>query len=337
LMSSPTYFKDPNFVAKFDRRLHESVFGQHLATRSIISNFEEHLNLRSAQPLAISLLGSTGTGKTFMSGLMAQSWGVPLKLDFLGAMYDDENLVQEYRREIEAKIKENVRQCPQALFVFSDFHKMTPGVIDVVVPFLDYGAHNVNGVDYSKAVYIFHSNYCHKEINLMTRQDMKGKRREDVTGDGWDQMLRSCLERTPFGKTGLFEKALLTHIPFLPFTRSEVKQCVEAELAKIRTNNIGKFKTLTWDARAVHWMVERVNYVDEFAELGCRNLDKLIPTYLHLDKVSPRNRQCEAADGVPANQFCRKHALHALDISTRDGHLCITVVDPSWTVSGPCL
>lgn len=53
-----------------------------------------------------------------------------------------------------AEIRDGVQQCAYSMFVFDEVHKMPPGLLDALVPFLGH-TESISGVDYRKAIFVF--------------------------------------------------------------------------------------------------------------------------------------------------------------------------------------
>ena len=47
----------------------------------------------------------------------------------------------------------NIRECAYQLFIFDEVDEMPPGILDELVPFMDY-LDKVDGLDHRKAVYL---------------------------------------------------------------------------------------------------------------------------------------------------------------------------------------
>jgi len=259
---------------------------------------------------------------------------------FQGAHFVDDAKVHAYRAEIAEAIRAQLTKCPYSLFVFTDSQLIAPEVLDVVAPSIDFGTNNINGVDYSKAVYIFQSNECAPEINLMlTQHSQKGVQRNDVDGPDMTLGLKKCLERTPYGKSQLFKRGKVTYIPFLPLTRDEVELCAKAKLGELRTKGValGKWQGLYWSDQVATFLVDQEDFVEEYSVHGCKGIDAQIDHHVlfALSKANPEDRVCEwmEAWGKPN---CHRYAKRTLDVSIREGKACVTLSGQSSIVL-PCL
>lgn len=87
--------------------------------------------------------------------------------------------------------------------------------------FLDTGATDVNGVDYTKAIYVLQSNLCKDKINeALTDFLRKGHEREAMQLKEMEDVLKICVKRSE-GDSELYRKHVLQYVPFLPIERSD--------------------------------------------------------------------------------------------------------------------
>lgn len=61
------------------------------------------------------------------------------------------------QRKLQKEIVEQVKKCPQSMFIFDEIDKMPAGLIDIIKPFLDFHT-SLDGVDYRKCIFVFLSN-----------------------------------------------------------------------------------------------------------------------------------------------------------------------------------
>ncbi|XP_039978803.1 torsin-1B-like isoform X2 [Xiphias gladius] len=141
--------------------MENKLFGQHIASRIIlkaVSGFMSNGNPK--KPLVLSLHGWTGTGKNFVSQLIAEniykegmnSSYVHVFTSTLHFPHPSQNL--EYKSQLQQWIKGNVSNCERSMFIFDEMDKMNPGLIDSIKPYLDY-YDKLDGVSYRRAIFIF--------------------------------------------------------------------------------------------------------------------------------------------------------------------------------------
>ncbi|XP_021117547.1 torsin-1B isoform X2 [Heterocephalus glaber] len=141
--------------------LEEKLFGQHLATEVILKALTGFKNNKNPKkPLTLSLHGWAGTGKNFVSQIMAdhlhprglKSHFVHLYVSTLH--FPHEQKIKLYQDQLQKWIHGNVSKCANSMFIFDEMDKLHPGIIDAIKPFLDY-YEQVDGVSYRRAIFIF--------------------------------------------------------------------------------------------------------------------------------------------------------------------------------------
>ncbi|KAM9207240.1 torsin-1B isoform 2-T2 [Dugong dugon] len=141
--------------------LKEKLFGQHLAAEVIVkalTGFRNNKNPKKA--LTLSLHGWAGTGKNFVSQIVAENLhSKGLKSNFVHLFvstlhFPHEQKIKLYQDQLQNWIRGNVSTCASSVFIFDEMDKLHPGLIDAIKPFLDY-YEQVDGVSYRKAIFIF--------------------------------------------------------------------------------------------------------------------------------------------------------------------------------------
>ncbi|XP_077821641.1 torsin-1B isoform X2 [Macaca mulatta] len=141
--------------------LEEKLFGQHLATEVILKALTGFRNNKNPKkPLTLSLHGWAGTGKNFVSQIVAENLHPKgLKSNFVHLFvstlhFPHEQKIKLYQDQLQKWIRGNVSACANSVFIFDEMDKLHPGIIDAIKPFLDY-YEQVDGVSYRKAIFIF--------------------------------------------------------------------------------------------------------------------------------------------------------------------------------------
>ncbi|XP_043914770.1 torsin-1A-like [Protopterus annectens] len=221
--------------------LEQMVFGQHLATAVVqkaVSAFMK--NKDSPKPLTLSFHGLTGTGKTFISKIIANNMyekGIASKFVHLfdtALHFPHKEYAARYKEQLQEWIRGNVTACPRSMFIFSEMDQMPHGVIDALSPFLKH-RDQIDGVSYRKAIFIFISNSEGEyitEVALNVKQE--GKRREDIELNSLENSLRERLfnnKNSGFWNSMVLKRNLIDYfVPFLPLEFQHVVMCVNAEL-----------------------------------------------------------------------------------------------------------
>ncbi|KAM8802026.1 torsin-1B [Rhynchonycteris naso] len=221
--------------------LEEKLFGQHLATEVIFKALTGFRNNNDPKkPLTLSLHGWTGTGKNFVSQIVAEhlhSKGLKSKFVHLFVStlhFPHEQQIKLYQDQLQSWIRGNVSTCASSVFIFDEMDKLHPGVIDGIKPFLDY-YEQVDGVSYRKAVFIFLSN---AGGDLITEAALKfwraGRKREDVQLNDLEHVLSVGVfnnKHSGLWRSRLIDRNLIDYfVPFLPLELTHVKMCVRAEM-----------------------------------------------------------------------------------------------------------
>ncbi|NXP11729.1 TOR1B protein, partial [Thinocorus orbignyianus] len=227
-------------VIKMD--LDRKVFGQHLAIQIVLRALSA--NMRSKQPrkpLVMSFHGWTGTGKTFVSSIIAENLyqlntARQRFVHHFSSVLHFPHLshVQLYKEQLQNWIRGNVSACPRSLFIFSEMDQMPHGLIDSIIPFLGYHE-EIDGVYYGKAIFIFLNNEGGDKVTEIALDYWRNlKRREDIPVKKLQSLLSDEIFRN--GNSGFFHSQLIQKnlidyfIPFLPLEYKHVRECVRQEL-----------------------------------------------------------------------------------------------------------
>lgn len=268
-----------------EEKLHKHVFGQHLATQVVLKALPGFIrNSNPKKPLTLSFHGWTGTGKNFISKIIAESiYKDGMKSKYVHHFeptlhFPNPDFVNKYKDQLQAWIRGNVSLCSRSVFVFDEMDKMPPGVIDSIKPFLDY-YEQIDGVSYRKAVFIFLSNAGGDKINEVTLNFWQsGKNREQIQLKDIESSVSLGVfnnKESGFWHASLIEKNLIDFfVPFLPLEYKHVRMCVEEEI---------KARGFKVDVKIVNSILDEVQFfpVHEniFAKKGCKALDKKVDYY----------------------------------------------------------
>ena len=220
--------------------LRRRVFGQHLVTDTVMKAVIGHLNNKSpSKALALSFNGWTGSGKNFVSKIIAEHLfrkGMDSKYVHLMIATHDFHHQSEldfHKRKLRSIVTGSVSQCSRSLFIFDEMDKMPIGLIDVLKPYLDHYS-DVGKVDFRKSIFIFLSNTGASLINNAVLTHWKeGKKREDIAIKEMDKVINlgEFNSKGGFWHSTLIDKNLIDFfIPFMPLERSHIKMCAKADL-----------------------------------------------------------------------------------------------------------
>ncbi|KAF4098949.1 hypothetical protein G5714_020979 [Onychostoma macrolepis] len=262
--------------------LETKLYGQHIAAEVIlktVTGFMENKNPK--KPLVLSLHGWTGTGKTFVSQLIAENiYKKKMKSSFVHLFsvtthFPHKAHIDKYKTQLQEWIRGNVSICPRSMFIFDEMDKMPLELIDSIKPYLDF-SDNLDGVSYRQAIFIFLSNAGAMMINDVTMKFWRdGKEREEIQLKDLETVLSQSVfnnEDSGFWHTSLIDRHLVDFfVPFLPLEYKHVIQCGLAEMAR---------QGFTPDNNVVKRMTDDLIFFPEeervFSLQGC----KLIPNKL---------------------------------------------------------
>ncbi|XP_037736023.1 torsin-1A isoform X2 [Chelonia mydas] len=173
--------------AALQEDLDKKLFGQHLVKKVIVKAVIGFLNnTNPKKPLTLSLHGWTGTGKNFVSKIIAESiYEGGLNSNYVHQFvstlhFPHAHSVGHYKDQLQSWIRGNVSACGRSIFIFDEMDKMHAGLIDSIKPFLDY-YEQLDGVSYRRAIFIFLSNAGAEKITEVALDFWKsGKKRETM-------------------------------------------------------------------------------------------------------------------------------------------------------------
>ncbi|XP_078006137.1 torsin-1A isoform X2 [Phascolarctos cinereus] len=176
--------------------LDSKLFGQHLAKKVILNAVSGFIsNPKSKKPLTLSLHGWTGTGKNFVSKIIAEHiYEGGLNSDYVHLFvatlhFPHAGNIVQYKDQLQLWIRGNVSACARSIFIFDEMDKMHAGLIDAIKPFLDY-YDLIDGVSYQKAIFIFLSNAGAERITDVALDFWRsGKQREEIKLKDMEQAL----------------------------------------------------------------------------------------------------------------------------------------------------
>ncbi|KAM4635420.1 torsin family 1 isoform 2-T2 [Polymixia lowei] len=237
---------DPNWVTfnatGLETDLSRKLFGQHIASHIILKAVTGFMNNNNPKkPLVLSLHGWTGTGKNFVSQLIAKNiYKEGMDSSFVHLFtselhFPHQSEIETYKSQLQQWIKGNVTNCAHSMFIFDEMDKMHPGLIDSIKPYLDY-YEKLDGVSYRKAIFIFLSNAGGESI-IQTALDFwrAGRQRQEILLKDLEMSLSLSVfnnKQSGLWHTSLIDKNLVDFfVPFLPLEERHVVQCAMAEMA----------------------------------------------------------------------------------------------------------
>lgn len=265
--------------------LENKLYGQHIASRLIFEALDEFMSNENPQkPLVFSLHGMSGTGKNFVSSIIANNiykQGMTSKyVHYLSAtkQFPQPSKISEYKLWLNAWLKDSALLCQNSMFIFDEVDKMDPGLMDIIKHFLDHWT-SEEEVWLRTSIVIFLSNFGGESIKDTTLQFLNaGWHREEIQVEHLESSLILPVFNTgqsTYYRTSLIEKYLIdVYVPFLPLEYKHVVQCVMAamEKAKIKPDRIVADKL-------VQDLVFIPPYDQVFSLNGCKRVQNRLPYY----------------------------------------------------------
>lgn len=274
----------PNFTA-LHLDLISQLYGQHLVIDPVVKHLKAHHKGNPSKALALSFHGWTGTGKNYVSRIVAEHLFVKgMKSKFVHLIsatkeYPHQEMVAFYKDKLREFIETKVKECPQSLFIFDEMDKMPPGIIDTLKPYLDF-YEQLGGVDYRKATFFFLSNTAGNDIADRTITHWHNNlKRESITLKEMEEVIRlpALNNKSGLWHSELILKNLITaYVPFLPLERKHVKQCIRDGLVR---KGYYKNQEEISDAK-VQEIADELMYYPEgvliFSTTGCKRIHEKI-------------------------------------------------------------
>ncbi|XP_069794245.1 torsin-3A [Narcine bancroftii] len=229
-----------NNITGLSHDLSIKLHGQHLAKEVVMKAVKGFLANKSPEKaLALSFHGCSGTGKNFVAKIIADNlYQDGLRSDCVHFYiapfhFPHARLVDVYKSQLQRLILTAVQQCRQSLFIFDEAEKLHQGLIDAIMPYIDYHDH-VNGVDFRESIFIFLSNVGGTSINRVVLDNWRaGRDREEITMEDLEHLIQKevTTSKGGFAHSVLVAENLIDFfIPFLPLEYKHVKLCVRDAL-----------------------------------------------------------------------------------------------------------
>lgn len=171
------------------------------------------------------------------------------------------------------------------MFVFDEVDKMPEGLLNTLVPFLDYNSYHKStkhseSVYQNKAVFIFLSNTGSTQIvQYLTSLWEKGRKREDTRLQDFEKLITdgAFSEKGGFHHSDTIQTSVIDHyVPFLPLEEVHVRKC----LTKAFTDR-GVVPKEEMIEEALSHLTFGPEPYNLYSMAGCKRIDQKVATIVY--------------------------------------------------------
>ncbi|KZC13282.1 PREDICTED: torsin-1A-like [Dufourea novaeangliae] len=292
----------PN-IDKLDDLFNTEVFGQQIAHRVIINALRGHLTWSDPpKALAMSFHGPPGTGKTYVAQMIAKSFYKQGQQSNFYHCFNGRNDfplqqdVELYKEELRKVITESLKKCERSIFVFDEVDKMPEGLLNVLVPFLDYNTRlktlRLYGTSLNtrKAVYIFLSNTGSTRIiqRLLALWE-KGEHRSKTQLEDFEHLISvgAFNEKGGLHHSDTIHTSLIDHyVPFLPLEEAHVKKCINKSFT-----NRNVLPTENMIQEALSYVMFGPSPHNLYAIAGCKRVEQKVAAIIYSQRKQTENNE----------------------------------------------
>ncbi|XP_025409420.1 torsin-1A isoform X2 [Sipha flava] len=248
-------------LQELEKDMNNKVFGQHLASKIILSALKGNSNRikYNKKPLVMTFHGWTGSGKNFISELIASH------------MFRD-NKVKKLRYYLINSHSDFPLGTETTAFKYIPI-----GVLDIIIPILE---NHDTSIDSRNSIFIFLTNAGADAIVEKTLDHWrKGYARNQLTIQDFDKILQVSAFNEIGGlkKSHLIDSHIIDHyIPFLPLEKNHVLQCIHAELRQLNQS---------MDSDNINKILQMIPFGPKpetlFSTSGCKRINALVTTHLN--------------------------------------------------------
>jgi len=250
----------------------------------------------------LSLHGSTGTGKNFVSKHIVESIykeGYKSKYARLYVasrdfMHNDEDHLRQYKERLKHDIEEATSACPHTTFVFDEVDKMPIQLLETVLFYTDFHTPTrAQPIDFRKTIFIFLSNTGAKEIVRISRENyFNNVERIDYNITELQRALANAAhdEKGGLWHASLIKRHLVTFfVPFLPLERPHVRTCIQRQLEKEKEYEINKYEYKISDDDIIDHVLDLIEFsppdISLYSVSGCKKVQQKLDFILESNRV----------------------------------------------------
>ncbi|XP_031844334.1 torsin-1A isoform X2 [Nomia melanderi] len=283
-------------TVKLEDLLTTNLYGQDIAHHVIISALRGHLSrFDPPKALVMSFHGPPGTGKTYVTQMIAKSFYMKGDKSRFYHFFNGRNDfplqqdVELYKAELRKTIIDSLTKCERSLFVFDEVDKMPEGLLNVLVPFLDYNAQfklwRLSGslLNTKKAVYIFLSNTgSSRIIQRLLNLWEEGRHRSKAKLHDFENLISvgAFNEKGGLHHSDTIDTNLIDHyVPFLPLEETHIKQCL---VKAFTVRNVSPSEDMI--QAALSYTIFGPPPHNLYATAGCKRLEQKVATIIYNER-----------------------------------------------------
>ena len=320
---------NPNAISTINASFSSHIIAQDLATHTTLSLLADHIGRidQSEKALVLSFHGKTGTGKTYMSSLVARHLFLsasnepsPHAHHFHGMKYSGAGRVEHNKEQLYDTIVTAIAHCPYSLFVFEEIHYMHPDVLSHLLPLFSYHARH-DQLSLSHATYIFTSNIGGAAIQKAAFDAEKQHiARHDIAYPQLLSHITASFSSTPQLQLLHSHAVVNQYVAFFPLFKSHVRQCAHLELESRRAAMIrdGQLYDLTWDEHVLAFVASQLAYIGPVSVAGCKGVKDAVTTEV-LGQLKRSNRHVNEAGWLQRNQWTLSDHNVTLQVEAVEG------------------
>jgi len=271
------------------------------------------------KPLALSLFGPTGVGKTLTATIVMEeiqpNEAQHVVINFRKATWNDHDRTRMVlRRELLSKVEAALEKCKYTVFRMDEPEHLRPGVLDVLTPLLLEMSTNKKA---RYAVFLFNGNHQQDTImtwyqNWLRYGSNKPSDRDRLEATDLNSAVKTTAEdktscdctpekcRCGWVDSELMSKELVTSVVYLPHDRVSVEKCVQYECqllsSRLLSNQCASWYAFVFGCQtsfschksfSEHLAEKKIEYDGtgdlRLARTGCRTVKILVKSLLRTE------------------------------------------------------
>ncbi|XP_011496145.1 PREDICTED: torsin-1A-like [Ceratosolen solmsi marchali] len=276
----------PYKIDNFKDLLSKRVCGQHIAVDIIVNAIISHVkNSNPKKPLVMGFHGPNGSGKTYISRLIAETlYENGENSRYFHFYYGLQHFpliekLSEYQDKLRTDIDTAIKKCGKSLFIFDGVDQMPPGLLNILMPFLDCPHCDKEKTEKNKAIFIFLTNAGSLIIqNSLLDKLSQGIDRKSTTFHDFEKLIISEIF-THDG--GLFKSLMIKsdaidfYVPFLPLEKEHVAYCIKEAFNELNISPIKKIPYKSLENKVFKELRFGPEPDNLFSSSGCKRVSQI--------------------------------------------------------------